>query len=673
MVRPHYCCFSISSLRQAAALLLCLSACLGLRAEAGPSDPSAIQRQLFRSAWSAVQKGQLPPTAVQQQLQDYVLYPYIQARILAARLQNGLTPELDQEIERFIAQEGFTPASSMLYRRWLIHLAQGGQWERFLMHYAVVQNDEPINASLHCYRAQLAIEQRNNQLARTLGLVAWRSGRTQDPACDPVFAWLEAQGAITEKLFAERLDNALRLHNDSLARQMAARLPPARAQAVLKRVNLMRLPAAQLPAQLAGIQDPDALLVGLVRLAAIDPATSQNLLSQARSKRMLSATQQAVAQRALAISWAQRHDPAGQSLLGELPPSLLDEAVLTWGFRDALWHGDWTLAAKWLGALEPAQQRERAWRYWMIRIHGDDLPEARATYRDLATWPDYYGILAWNRLTDGDKPAPWLAPATKPDPTALRGLNDMPQAQRAREWLFLNNLPEARRAWQDLLARLNSTLRQQAALLALSWHWDSEAVAAMRGLDPRYGLDVRYPTPYRDLVFSRADQFSIPQSWVYAIMRSESLFRPDVASYAGALGLMQLMPATAGDMARKLKLGSLNQQGILTAERNVLLGSAYLGELASRFESNVALATAAYHAGPNRVSRWLPPHAMSMDVWVDNVPIEATREYVRNVVRDYAIYSGRLGMPIALRRFDLPAPKVIMADETPMPASSASN
>lgn len=670
MAWPPCCCFSIN-LRRAAALLLGLGSCLGSSVEAAPREPSALQRQLFRSAWAAVQKGQLPAAATQQQLRGYVLYPYIQARILAARLQNGLTPELDREIENFLAQEGFTTASSMLYRRWLINLAKSGQWERFLMHYAVVQNDEPINASLHCYRAQRAIEQRHNQLAHTLGLAAWRNGRTQDPACDPVFAWLDAQGALTEKVFAERLDNALRLRNDGLVRQMAARLPPAKAQAVLRRVSLLRLPPAQLPAQLAHLRDPDALVIGLVRLAALDPATAQNLLFQGKSRQLLSPAQQAVVQRALGIAWAQRHDPAGQALLGDLPAGLLDEATLTWGFRDALWHDNWQLAARWLGALPPAQQRDRSWRYWMIRSRGEGLPEATAAYRDLAAWPDYYGILAWSRLSAEDKSAPWQStPATSPNPTALRGLSAMPQVRRAKEWLALKDLPAARRVWQELLGRLSPALREQAALLALSWRWDSEAVAAMRGLDLRSGFDMRYPTPYRELVFSRAEQFSISTSWVYAIMRSESLFRPDVASYAGALGLMQLMPATAGDVARKLKLGPLSQQAILAAERNVLLGSAYLGELANRFESNVALATAAYHAGPNRVSRWLPQRAMGMDVWVDNVPIEATRSYVQNVVRDYTIYSGRLGIPVALRRFDLPAPAVVMADETALSAAS---
>ncbi len=668
--------------RAASLLLLCLGSCLSLLAEAGSDASSTAQRRLFLSAWTAVQKGQLPPVATQQQLQHYVLYPYIQARILALRLQAGLTPELDREIERFVAHEGFTPASSMLYRRWLIHLAKEQQWRRFLAHYAIVQNDDPINNSLHCFRAQLAIQENQDRLAGALGLAAWRSGRPQDAACDFVFSWLDTHGILTAQLFMERLDNALRLHNDVLAKQMTARLPPAKRQAVMLRMAVQRQPLTRLPSLLGSLQDPDALLIGLVRLAASDPATAQNLLSQNQIKRWLSAQQQAVVQRALGSAWAQRHDPAGQLLLADLPANLLDETALTWGFRDALWHGDWQLAAKWLGALDPKQQRDRAWRYWIIRTsenghaskNKDNVPEAMAVYQNLAAAPDYYGILAWDRLSGTSKSAPWIsAPAISPDPAALRGLSDMPQVQRAREWLLLHDLPAARRVWQDLLGRLSPALREQAALLALSWRWDSEAVAAMRGLDIRTGFDARYPMPYRELVVARADQFSIPKGWIYAIMRSESLFRPDVASYAGALGLMQLMPPTAGDMARKLKLGPLSQQAILETERNVLLGSAYLGELANRFASNVALATAAYHAGPNRVSRWLPPRAMSLDVWVDNVPIDATRSYVQNVIRDYAIYSGRLGMSVALQQFDLPGPAVVVADETALSATSSSN
>lgn len=663
---------------RAAAWLLCLTSCLSPLAEAGGKPSSTAQQRLFLSAWAAVQKGQLPSTATQHRLHHYVLYPYIQARILALRLQSGLNPELDREIERFVAHEGFTPASSMLYRRWLIHLAKAQLWPRFLAHYALVHNDEPINQALHCFRAQLAIQDNQYQLARTLGLALWRSGRPQDPACDPVFAWLDGHGLLTTQLVLERLDNALRLHNDALAKQMAARLPPARRRSALLRIAVQRQPIAKLPSVLSSLQDPDTLLIGLVRLAGSDPASAQRLLSQDRIRRRLSSQQQAEVQRALGSAWAQRHDPAGQQLLAALPADLLDETALTWGFRDALWHGDWQLAARWLGALDPEHQRDRAWRYWITRTNEhtirnkDHAPATRAVYGELAAVPDYYGILAWDRLSGKSKAAPWIAaPPIRPDPSALRKLSELPQLQRAREWLLLHDLPAARRVWQDLLGRLSPTLREQAALLALSWRWDSEAVAAMRGLDMRSGFNVRYPMPYGELVVARAEQFAIPKSWIYAVMRSESLFRPDVASYAGALGLMQLMPPTAGDMARKLGMGPLSRQAILAIERNVLLGSAYLGELANRFSSNVALATAAYHAGPNRVKRWLPPRAMSMDVWVDNVPIDATRSYVRNVIRDYTIYSGRLGLSVALQQFDLPGPAVVVAEETGLSTTSS--
>ena len=117
----------------------------------------------------------------------------------------------------------------------------------------------------------------------------------------------------------------------------------------------------------------------------------------------------------------------------------------------------------------------------------------------------------------------------------------------------------------------------------------------------------------------------------------------DARSPAGALGLMQLMPATGRHTARLLRLPRPSRGSLLKAETNIELGSGYLREVLDRFDDNAVLATAAYNAGPRRVRSWLPrERAVPADLWIDTIPFKETREYVRAVLAFATVYDARL-------------------------------
>lgn len=138
---------------------------------------------------------------------------------------------------------------------------------------------------------------------------------------------------------------------------------------------------------------------------------------------------------------------------------------------------------------------------------------------------------------------------------------------------------------------------------------------------------------------------------VLAIARRESEFDPEAVSRAGAKGLLQLMPGTATEMAGKLDLPSDQQRLITDWRYNAALGSAYLAELAKRYDGNVALIAAAYNAGPNRVDQWLStlgdPRSGNIDVvdWVESIPYRETRNYVMRVSESLPAYRIRIGLP----------------------------
>jgi soluble lytic murein transglycosylase len=122
------------------------------------------------------------------------------------------------------------------------------------------------------------------------------------------------------------------------------------------------------------------------------------------------------------------------------------------------------------------------------------------------------------------------------------------------------------------------------------------------------------------------------------LIREESRFNPRARSSTGALGLTQLMPATAREVAARLKI-SVNEQVLLQPADNIRVGAAYLGQLLNHFDGNKAFAVAAYNAGPSAVERWQKalPQA-ELDEWVEHIAFEETREYVKRVLGSYSAY-----------------------------------
>ena len=117
----------------------------------------------------------------------------------------------------------------------------------------------------------------------------------------------------------------------------------------------------------------------------------------------------------------------------------------------------------------------------------------------------------------------------------------------------------------------------------------------------------------------------------------------DIRSSAGAIGLMQLMPATGRVVAREINLPYSGLDTLTNPLENIRLGTLYLSQMAERFGGNRVLATAAYNAGPHRVDRWLPEQgSIDTRIWIENIPFNETRKYVRRVMAADTIFYWRM-------------------------------
>ena len=144
---------------------------------------------------------------------------------------------------------------------------------------------------------------------------------------------------------------------------------------------------------------------------------------------------------------------------------------------------------------------------------------------------------------------------------------------------------------------------------------------------------------------------SIERALALAVTRQESAFNSGAVSPSGALGLMQLMPGTARDVAGRVGVPFIQDKLTRDPAYNVNLGSQYLAEMLQRFGGSYELALAAYNAGPGRVARWLDtlgdPRAGKIDMvdWIEMIPFRETRNYVQRIMEGVAVYRDRLNGP----------------------------
>lgn len=148
-----------------------------------------------------------------------------------------------------------------------------------------------------------------------------------------------------------------------------------------------------------------------------------------------------------------------------------------------------------------------------------------------------------------------------------------------------------------------------------------------------------YPQKYSEYVEKYSNEYNVDSLLVYAIIKAESNFKPDVISKSNAVGLMQLMDATAKDMANKLGM-EYKEEDLENPDINIKLGVKYFSILYDKYK-NVPITLTAYNAGSGNVSKWISEGVISSDGSnIENIPFRETNNYVRKILRDYEIYKN---------------------------------
>lgn len=397
-----------------------------------------------------------------------------------------------------------------------------------------------------------------------------------------------------------------------------------------------------------GTLHPELLAAAALRLAAVDAALADEAVQAARGRwsdslrylvlsRLGYRASVDLKPRALDYYRAAGTPPSGADTLH---PIVDAEQRLVWHVRAALRSGSAEEQLLALSRLPASLSAKPEWIYWKARALRslERRDEARALYASIARRQDFYGLLACDALGRAYFTPAAVQRTPLSDADAAR-LSALPAVRRAFELYAANLYLQGHREWAWAQRRLSAEDRVKLMQLAGSTGNSHRQIAmALQRRDA--SLDEIFPRPFAAEVAAAAKSSGLPEAWIYGVIHQESRFMHAVASSAGALGLMQVMPKTGRWVADKIGVGDFSPERLLEVEFNLRIGSSYLKMVADSVQGSIIMTAASYNAGPAKAQLWRSelPGSVEGAVFVETIPYGETREYVKRVSTNIVQY-----------------------------------
>lgn len=620
------------------------SAAITSSAIAGPNKQLEKQRQLYKQVKADLQNGSTASFARHHDsLKTYPLYPYLQY----ARIRHNITLDSQGAIDYFLRDFNHLSLARTLRKRWLQLLYKKQRWQQFMTYY------EPATAATaqQCQYQYARYKSGLGDAALSDALALWTVGKSQPQACDPLFKLLTGRDKITEAVAWQRYTLAVRNHKFQLARYIerffTSRQYRDKAAFYLA---VDRKPAQVGNYTLLGEDSAEnrALIEhGITHLARHRATEAMKHWARYRQSHSFDDTaQKRVLPHLVKGLHKQKYEAAALGYLND-NIALANSKLLEWQLRILLRADQWLVLKGWINTLPEPIRGEQRWRYWRARAQlmtssdADIIDEAKTTFRELSRFRSFYGFLASDRVAN---PYRMAEKPLLPNVDDVDALANTPAMLRVRELFVQGENLSARREWYAATKNLAPDQWLVAAQVADQNRWYPQAVQAMAAAKYWDDIDIRFPQAYRQTFEKQARNVDLPLSLLFAISRQESAFAADVISPAGARGLMQLMPATAKEVARRHNIRYKSRQQLFDPEKNISLGSRYFKDMMLRFGDNRILSIASYNAGPHRVTGWRKKTAgkLPYDVWIEAIPFSETRQYVQNVLAYALIFAHHL-------------------------------
>jgi soluble lytic murein transglycosylase len=603
------------------------------------ADTITSDRSRFLRAEAALASGQsLLYSKLKPQLSHYPLYPYL----VYSEYEKNIQSLSNHQFQSFMDKYHDTPLAEQLRNRWLQIKAKQEDWLGFLKAYVP---SEDISLQCHFISAELNTRKDKQSILEQI-LPLWLSGSERPKSCEAVFNIWEKSPLLTRSLIWQKIKLAIQKGNLPLARSMTSFIK--KNEVALLELWIMVHQNPYLVTHKKYFHSNHAsifeILVHGVSLIAKDkPETAIQIWQQIAHQYPFTERHWGLVVRAIGLAFASQKQPEAEKWLSQVPDVYANQAVHESRIRVALAKEDWKNVLHWINRLPDALATNEAWQYWQARAleKVNELKDSQILMQKLAQTRGYYGFLASQHL---QKPYAIAHHKFALGANYLGQIARKRSVLRAHELYSLGRESKARAEWVLSTQRMSDQERHAAAALALRWNLPNWSILALSKATNKNDLELRFPVVHAQPILQEAKRNQLDPALVFAVTRQESAFVANARSSSGALGLMQLLPGTAQEVARKTQRPLKNISILFEPSTNIHLGSHYLRMMLDSNQNNPILATAAYNAGPGRVRKWLPTYNMSSDSWVETIPFKETREYVKNVMSYTIIYQQLLGI-----------------------------
>ena len=327
----------------------------------------------------------------------------------------------------------------------------------------------------------------------------------------------------------------------------------------------------------------------------------------------------------------------------------LTDEQLEWYARAALRLQRWDELASVIQHMPEKLQKDPTWQYWLGRSFAAQgkSSQAKEMYeKAAASGRNFYAVMAGEELGRRINTRNNVSDADARD---VRRMSEDGAIKRALV-LFKNSQSngdskmrrQAQAEWRFATRDFNEDNLLTAAQVAFDNQFYDMAINSADRTDHKLNYKLRYLSPFKDLTVRYAAQVGVDPAWVYGLIRQESRFVMGAQSSVGAQGLMQVMPATAREIAGKIGMSSSE---LYTMDGNIRMGTWYMADAKRRLQNNEVMATAGYNAGPGRARNWQASSPLEGAIYAETIPFTETRDYVKKVMTNATYYASLFNEP----------------------------
>jgi len=629
------------------AIALTLAALLQPACAQNTNDDVIVQMK------QAFQRGDKARLAVLlPQARGHALEPWAAYWELKARL-NEASP---REVQDFLARYAGTYQEDRLRNDWLLLLGQRRDWDGFADMYAGFRMRD--DAQVQCYATLVDVLKTGAATKAQVESVrdTWLRQRDADDGCLTAADRLIASRLLTPETAWKKARLAIEANRPQAARA-AITLAAPDALPTFDQVNASAAKFLGGAIIAASRARKEMVVLALIKVAVADPDQAAGQL-EGKWAPMLTTEERNWLWGTIGRQAATKLSPQANVYFANVTKnSDLSDDMLGWKVRAALRAAQWKDVNASILAMSEVAQDDPTWVYWRARaltaMGGDERKaQARTLLETIAGTRGFYELLALEdlgqRAVVPTKPDPLTAEekqTARNNPSLARGLYAIAIGLRpegVREWNYATNLHDkGGMGDRELLAAADFACQREV--------WD-RCINTSERTKGAIDVEQRFPMPFHDTVLRKSQDIGLDPAYVYGLIRQESRFIMDARSGVGASGLMQVMPATAKWTANKIGLAGFTPNQINDRETNITIGTNYLKLALDDFDGSMALAAAAYNAGPGRPRNWRNGPVLDAAIWAENVPFNETRDYVKKVLANTTNYAAIIsGQPQSLK------------------------